>query len=67
MQAKTTGSLIRSLLVFKLCQIGPLVRNADTLLRLSKRILGTTVTNALLVPTFYKQFVAGEAGVGLRD
>ena len=41
-------------------QVRPLVCNADLLLRLSKRVLGTTLTNALLRPTFYKQFVAGE-------
>ncbi len=59
MQAKSTGDIMRSLLVFKACQVGPLVRNADALLRLSKRVLGTRLTNALLRPTFYKQFVAG--------
>ncbi|GAB4819231.1 hypothetical protein N2152v2_006277 [Parachlorella kessleri] len=58
-QAKSTADIVRSLLVFKACGIKPLVRHADTLLRLSKRVLGSTLTNAVLGPTFYKQFVAG--------
>ena len=59
LQAKSSADIIRSLLVFKACGIKPLVRHADTLLRLSKRVLGSTLTNAVLGPTFYKQFVAG--------
>lgn len=58
-QAKSTGEIVRSLLVFKACKIGPLVRNADSLLRLSKRVFGSTLTNFVLRNTFYKQFVAG--------
>lgn len=63
-QAKSTSDIVRSLLVFKACQFRPLVANADFLLRLSKRLLGNTLTSAVLRPTFYKQFVAGEAAGG---
>lgn len=32
-QAKTTGEIVRSLLVFEACKLQPLVRNADAILK----------------------------------
>ena len=61
MQAKSTLDILRTLLVFQTCKIGPLVRHADTVLAWSKRLLGSTLTYAAIRHTFYKQFVAGES------
>lgn len=57
--AKSALDILRSLLVFKACQIRPLVRNADAVLDWSTRLLGSTLVNAVIRRTFYKQFVAG--------
>ncbi|KAI3437761.1 hypothetical protein D9Q98_000208 [Chlorella vulgaris] len=59
-KAKSSLDLLRSLLVFRCCKIQPLVQNADSILAWSKRVFGTTLTNAVIKATFYKQFVAGE-------
>lgn len=60
--AKTTGELLRQLVVLRLCQLRPLVDNADTLLDLSNKVLGQRLTSAVIRHTFFKHFVAGEDG-----
>lgn len=60
-QAKSTLDILRSLLVFSTCRIGPLVAHADSVLAWSKRVFGATLTNAVIRRSFYKQFVAGES------
>lgn len=59
-QNRTTLELSRSYVVFRLCTIQPLVKNANTLLSTSYRIFGKTLTNAIVKRTFFAQFVAGE-------
>lgn len=59
MQSKSTGEIIRTLLVFQACKSKLLVSNADSLLKLSKKVFGSTLTNFVVGNTFYKQFVAG--------
>ena len=63
-QAKSTLDIVRSLLVFRACQIGPLVANADAVLAWSKRVFGPRLTNWGIRHSFYKQFVAGEVAAG---
>ena len=58
--SKTDGELLRALFVYRLCTIRPIVQHADSLLRFSHSILGRRLTAALLKPTFFAQFVAGE-------
>ena len=58
--SKTDAELLRALFVYRLCTIRPIVRHADSLLRLSNSLLGRTLTKALVKPTFFSQFVAGE-------
>ena len=65
-KSKSTLELLRTIFVFRACGIKPLVAHADAALALSKRLLGETVTNAIVRATFYKQFVAGEWRVGGR-
>lgn len=42
------------------CSITPLVRNADILVKASRKCLGDTVTFGVMRQTFMKQFCAGE-------
>lgn len=37
-----------------------MVNNADALLKLSKRVLGSTIVNGIVKRTFFKHFCAGE-------
>jgi proline dehydrogenase len=63
---KTNSELIRSILVFRACGFPWLVNNADTLLRKSKAVFGSTLVNWVLEQTFYKQFVAGKDALDIR-
>jgi proline dehydrogenase len=57
---KTTGQLVRASLVYNLCNITPLVRNADPLLRLSRFVVGDFLTDSVLKATLFGHFCAGE-------
>lgn len=46
--------------VLKACSITPLVKNAEALVRASRRVLGDGFTFGLMRHTFMKQFCAGE-------
>jgi proline dehydrogenase len=59
---RSFSDLLRSYLVFKACQVRPLVTYADTLLAWSRTILGSNITNFMIKETFYKQFIAGADG-----
>lgn len=59
MQSKSNLDLMRSLAVFQMCRLRPIVDNADSILAWSKRIFGSTLVNAVVRQTFYKHFVAG--------
>lgn len=48
------------------CSITPLVRNADALVKASRRFLGDTITFGVMRHTFMKQFCAGETEEDLR-
>ena len=58
---KSTGSLIRSLLVFRMCTLKPIVNRANELLSLSRRILGAKMTENIVRQTFFAQFCGGES------
>ncbi|EFN55844.1 hypothetical protein CHLNCDRAFT_145399 [Chlorella variabilis] len=66
-KAKSSLDILRSLLVFQLCKVQALVRNADSVLAWSKRVFGPRLTNAVIRHTFYKQFVAGECVEACRE
>ena len=57
---KSSLEIWRSLFVFRMCAIKPLVRNARTLLTLSERVLGRPLTHWVLRKTFFGHFCAGE-------
>lgn len=57
--AHSNAQILRSLAVFTVCGIKPLVKYADTCLRVAKRIVGATLVNAVVKRTFFKHFCAG--------
>ena len=59
-RAKSNMDLVRSLAVFQMCRVRPLVDHADAVLSWSKRLFGTTLVNGVVRHTFYKHFVAGK-------
>ncbi|BDA48708.1 Proline dehydrogenase 1, mitochondrial [Coccomyxa sp. Obi] len=60
-RSKTTGDLLLAYGVFSACQVKPVVNNADALLKLSKRLLGSTIVNGIVKRTFFRHFCAGES------
>lgn len=65
-QSKTTWEIMRSLLVFRVCKISWLVQKADTVLKWSKRLFTPYLVNIVVDYTFYRQFVAGANGEGIK-
>lgn len=63
---KTNLELMRSIVVFTICQIRPLVRRSDKLLKFSYRLLGPTLTNGALRLSFFNHFCAGEDERGIK-
>eukprot|EP00569_Conticribra_weissflogii_P007486 CAMPEP_0171345142 /NCGR_PEP_ID=MMETSP0878-20121228/20908_1 /TAXON_ID=67004 /ORGANISM="Thalassiosira weissflogii, Strain CCMP1336" /LENGTH=575 /DNA_ID=CAMNT_0011848487 /DNA_START=334 /DNA_END=2061 /DNA_ORIENTATION=+ len=63
--SKSTSSILRALAVFQICRIRFLVKNADTLLNISSKVFGTTITNRIMKHTFFRHFCAGEDSVGM--
>ncbi|XP_053325697.1 proline dehydrogenase 1, mitochondrial [Spea bombifrons] len=59
-KSKATWELARSLMVFWLCSIDTLVDKNQQLLKLSRKLLGQKMFEAMMKMTFYGQFVAGE-------
>lgn len=62
----TTADLVRAYLVFRACGLRPLVAHADAVLRTTYKVLGKSVTEALVKSTFFKHFCAGETAQGIR-
>lgn len=59
-KSKSTWEVVRALVVFQLCGINLLVSNNELLMKIGKKVLGERLFGALMKPTFYGQFVAGE-------
>ena len=58
--SKTTGELLRSYMVLKVCEIRAIVGNARILLSVSRKVLGSSITNFVVRQSFFKVFCAGE-------
>ena len=65
-KSKSTGDILRSLLVFRICKMSLLVRYADTLLAASRKVFGSTLTHWGVKHTFYREFVAGPDADGIK-
>ena len=62
----STFELLRAIAVFKLCQLPFLVKHAESLLNLTSKILGNTITNGLVKHTFFQHFCAGEDSIDMK-
>lgn len=62
----SNAAIIRSLAVFSLCSIQPLVKWADTVLRRMKMVLGKDFVNGIVKRTFFRHFCAGEDGEEIK-
>lgn len=54
-----SSDILKSLIIFNLCSIKPLVNNADKIIAYSKSIIGETIPSQLIKNTFYHQFCSG--------
>jgi len=59
-ESNSTLELWRAFTVFQLCRIPFVVKNSETLLGASRKILGGTLSDALLKATLFGHFCAGE-------
>eukprot|EP01039_Chlorochromonas_danica_P004442 gene4442-4867_t len=59
-KSKSFTELMRGILVFNLCRITPLVKNAEPLLKTSYQVLGGGITNKTMEYSFFGHFCAGE-------
>jgi proline dehydrogenase len=64
-QARRTTELLRAYVVFSLCR--PLiVKQADTLLSLTRKLLGSYLTDAVLRTTMFAHFCGGESADSIK-
>jgi len=63
---KSFSALMRSFVVFNMCRVTPLVRNADRLVKMSYAVAGERITNFVLKHTFFGHFCAGEDEVSIK-
>lgn len=59
-ERKTNGELIKAMITFGLCQIRPLVRHSERLLKVTRSVLGDRITDGLLKASLFGHFCAGE-------
>merc|ERR1719204_2686416 len=59
-QSKSNKEIARSLFVFRICTIQPFVKNANSLLQLSYRVLGSSITDSVVRRTFFSHLCGGE-------
>jgi len=64
--SKTTPDLLRSFAILKACRLKPLVCNAETLLSVSRAMIGRRATDKAVEATFFKHFCAGEPNFYLQ-
>ena len=60
LQEQSTFRLFRSLVILKLCTIGPLVEHSERLLNAARCVLGAKLFSRLLKISLYGHFCAGE-------
>ncbi|KAK3870254.1 hypothetical protein Pcinc_024515 [Petrolisthes cinctipes] len=65
-KSKTSGEIIRALMVFKMCGIKFLVDNNEKLLKLGQKVLGQRIFASLMKASFYGHFVAGEDQIKIQ-
>jgi len=63
---KKTSDLLRSYIVFSICQTRFIVKHSEKLLKLSYSLFGKNITNAILKSSFFGHFCAGENEVLIK-
>ncbi len=64
--SKTFMQLIRASIVYRICTMPILVRNAETLMHTSYKFLGPRITNASMKYSFFGHFCAGENELDMK-
>ena len=59
--AKTNFELARSLLIFNVCAVPPLVQNASILYKAATRALGQQLPDTVIRASFFRHFCGGES------
>jgi len=57
---QTSYELARSLMIFKVCGVRPIVANANRLYRLATQIMGHNLPDSVIRASFFKHFCGGE-------
>jgi proline dehydrogenase len=66
MKSKTLADLLRSYIVFTICQNKYLVKHSEALIRWSYLFLGHYITNLVLKNSFFGHFCAGEDAILIK-
>ncbi|XP_014671223.1 PREDICTED: proline dehydrogenase 1, mitochondrial-like [Priapulus caudatus] len=66
LRSKTTWEIARGSLVLKLCSVPLFVTHSLSMMRFGQKVLGRRLFAAVMRPTFYGQFVAGESQAEIR-
>jgi len=59
-QSQSSFELARSLVIFKVCAIPPVVQNASFLYKLATRVMGHALPDSVIRASFFKHFCGGE-------
>lgn len=65
-RTKSIGELYRSALTYNVCQLTFLVKHAENLLKLTRRVLGDGITDGVLKMTLFGHFCAGTNRENIR-
>ncbi|XP_065664241.1 proline dehydrogenase 1, mitochondrial isoform X2 [Hydra vulgaris] len=66
-RAKTTGEIIKAIIVYKLCSIDFLVNRNKELMSISRKIFGKKGFDYIMKSSFYGHFVAGESQEDIKS
>ena len=64
--SKSFPQLLRSLLVFSTCQVPFIVKNSETMMKTSYKVLGPAITNTAMNMSFFGHFCAGETETTIK-
>jgi len=65
-ESKTNGQLAKAVMAFGLCQVRPLVRHSENLLKTTRNVAGDRITDGILKQTLFGHFCAGESEQGIK-
>eukprot|EP00922_Rhytidocystis_sp_ex-Travisia-forbesii_P044436 GHVS01066282.1.p1 GENE.GHVS01066282.1~~GHVS01066282.1.p1 ORF type:complete len:606 (+),score=62.34 GHVS01066282.1:96-1913(+) len=60
-RSASSAKLLGTIMIFAACKVKPVVNRSEALLSLSNRVLGATITNAVMRKTFFAHFCGGES------